>query len=122
MMIQTACHTKKILVVTICLVAMQVVLASTVLTGIVDEQAKAKKYSLSNLHHLSRKNISLFGIKSGLMYRGSQIFAEKSVKTNNTTTEFISILQFERGNTTFIMPYKMKVKVPRFKTPTPYNN
>ncbi len=122
MMIKIASHTKKILVASICLIAMQVVLASTVLTGIVDEQAKAKKYSLSNLHHLSRKNISLFNLKSGLLYRGSQIFSDKSTKNNNNTSEFISILQFERGNTTYIMPYKMKIKVPKFKTPTPFNN
>jgi len=30
-------------------------------------------------------------------------------------------VQMQNGSTTFIYPYKAKVKVPKFKTPTPSN-
>ena len=33
-----------------------------------------------------------------------------------------SMLQYNNGNTTYIYPYKIKVKVPKFKTPQESRN
>ena len=35
-----------------------------------------------------------------------------------TGTTFNNMMRFEKGNTTYIYPYKHKVKVAVFKTPT----
>jgi len=59
-------------------------------------------------------NFSLFS-KPGFLYRGSFSSTEKAPQN----TFMNSVITFQRGNTTFIYPYKHKVKVPTFKTPTP---
>ena len=94
--------------------SVQVVLAAISFTGIVDDNNK-NKYSLKNLSSLSHRSLSLASFKLGLQFRGSDVLNQKSTSTG---TEINSILRFDRGNTTYIMPYKFKVKVPKFKTPT----
>jgi hypothetical protein len=42
------------------------------------------------------------------------------LKGNNN--EMNSMLRFDNGNSSFVVPYKFKVKVPKFKTPTPSSN
>ena len=99
----------------------QVALASITFTGIIGGNDKNKKYSLKNLSSLSHHSLSLSTLKFGLQFRGSNILTQK----NTTTTGFESnsMLRYDRGgNTTYIMPYKFNVKVPKFKAPTPYNN
>ncbi|MCU0333977.1 MAG: hypothetical protein MUF62_02880 [Chitinophagaceae bacterium] len=52
-------------------------------------------------------------LQSGLHYRGS--FSNFQRSPQQTTIN--SIITFQRGNTTFIYPYRHQVNVPRFKTP-----
>jgi len=59
-------------------------------------------------------NFSLFA-RPGLLYRGSFTNVEKAPQA----TSLNSVVTFQKGNTTFIYPYKYKVKVPIFKTPAP---
>ncbi len=96
------------------LMSIQVIYAASTFTGIVDDKAKNSKYSLKNLSSFSKKGLSLNAIKSNLQYKGLQVSPSSSLLQN---TEINTMLQYNSGNTTYIYPYKFKVKVPKFKTP-----
>lgn len=96
------------------LMSMQLVYAATTFTGIVDDKVKTSKYSLRSLGNFSKKGLSVTAIKSNLHFKGLQVNAGISLVQNN---EINSMLQYHSGNTTYIYPYKFKVKVPKFKTP-----
>lgn len=83
--------------------------ASLSLTGTVDETKKSSKYSLSNINKYSKKSFSLSLLRSSLSYKGSLL----NQPDNNN-----SIITFNGGNTTYVLPYKLKLKAPKFKTPT----
>lgn len=53
-----------------------------------------------------------FTLKSGPVYRGSQLFTQQ--KKNDVVT-FTSVITYKRGNTTFILPYKNRVSLPTAK-------
>jgi hypothetical protein len=90
--------------------------AALTLTGKVDEKAKSSQYSLRNIGRYSNKSYSLSLYRTNLMYRGSL-----SISPKNGSNGINSFIQIESGNTTYIMPYKLKVKTPKFKTPSPNN-
>ncbi len=92
----------------------QVTYAGLSFTGIADDKTKTIKYSLKNLSLLSHKGLSFSSLKSNLQYRGS-LPPKESVFGN----EVSSMLRYDNGNTTYIYPYKFKVKAPKFKTPVP---
>lgn len=96
------------------LLSMQLVSTASSFTGIVDDKVKNSKFSLRNLHNFSKKGLSLTAIKANLQYKGLQISSKAYTLPHN---EVNSMLQYNRGNTTYIYPYKFKVKVPKFKTP-----
>ncbi len=98
-------------------VCVDLTLASTTYSTITDEKAESKKYSLKNLANYNKK-LSLYSIKSGLSFRGAEILNNKKFATG---VELNSMMRFDRGNTSYVMPYKLKVKVPKFKLPTPSN-
>lgn len=58
-------------------------------------------------------NTGFFSLKPGVLYKGSFNNVEKAPQ--QTTLQ--SIITYQKGNTTFILPYKPKVILPRFKTP-----
>lgn len=90
----------------------RVALASS--TGSADD--RMNKFSLKNLSKYS-KSYSITGLRpSELIYRGAQDLAMQ--RLDNNSYEINSIIRLEKGNTTYVYPYKYKVKVPRFKTPT----
>jgi len=77
----------------------------------------SSKFSLKNLSTLS-KNYSLSYLKIGdFRYVGTQQVSQQ--KVSDTAVEVQSMMRIQRGNTTFVYPYKYKMQVPRFKTPTP---
>ena len=84
-------------------------------TGTVDEKAK-EKYSLRNFNKNFYKKASPFSLTAGFQYKGTQIVNQKKDATGIT---YNTMLRFEKGNTTYIYPYKHKVSVPLFKAPTP---
>jgi len=90
--------------------AIQVVYAAFSFSGISDEHNKNSKYSLKNLNSISRKGLTYSAMKSSL-----QLLSNKD---NQNSSEMNYMLRFENGNSTFVYPYKFKVKVPtKFKTP-----
>lgn len=85
--------------------------------GSVDE--KGSKYSLKNLNKSFFKNYSLASLKSSAYrFKGSQILnSRKDIKNNSL--EVKSVMRFENGNTAYVFPYKYRVKVSKFITPSP---
>jgi hypothetical protein len=60
-------------------------------------------------------NTGFFSLKPGYLYKGSFNNVDKAPM--QTTLQ--SIVTYQKGNTTFILPYKPKIILPRFKTPEP---
>lgn len=113
MLMQTQSVKKAILMLVFCL---HLVMSAVAFTGIVDEKAKNSKFTLNSLNRYSKKGISLSAIKSNLNYKGLTLLNNSS-SLMNSNTELNSQLQYNNGNTSYIYPYKIKVKVPKFKVP-----
>ncbi|NCI49260.1 hypothetical protein GWC95_04945 [Sediminibacterium roseum] len=103
---------KKASIVAILVMVIQMAYASFSFTGIADEKLKTGKYSLKNFSSLSHKGLSFSSLKANLQYKGPQALPGSTGAEANT-------LRFDNGNTTFVYAYKVKVKVPKFKTPSP---
>jgi len=103
----------KLVIAILCVFAAHVSMGS--FTGTSDENSK-NKYSLKNFNKNFYKKASPYSIRAGFAYKGTQIIRQQP-STNGVT--FNSILRYEKGNTTYVYPYKHKVSVPKFKTPTP---
>lgn len=85
------------------------VYASSIVTGTTIESKKAEeKYSLKNLGSLAHKTATFYTLKSSLEFKG---FSNSSIVSNN-------YLKYNKGNISYVIPYRYKVILPRFKTPT----
>ncbi|RWZ88856.1 MAG: hypothetical protein EO766_06835 [Hydrotalea sp. AMD] len=109
----------KLTFLTLFIIVTKCAVAAITFSGTTDESKNSSKYSLKNLSHYSHKTFSLSLIKAGLEYNGTHI-----LKTQNYASgaEVNSIMQYKSGNTTYVFPYKFKVHVPKFKTPSPITN
>lgn len=112
-------YIQKIAFAAIFLTIVQVAFASLSFTGISDERNKANKYSLKNLNNYSYSHriISLSVVKSDLQFKNAQVLTQKS--NVNGVEMMNSMMQFDRGNTTYIFPYKFKIKLPKDKIRIP---
>jgi hypothetical protein len=54
-----------------------------------------------------------FTLKAGPNYRGSMILGQD--KSNNTVISFNSIVTYQKGNTTYILPYKYKLQTSSYQ-------
>lgn len=91
--------------------SVRVALASS--TG--SEDDRMNKFSLKNLSKYS-KSYSITGLRpTELTFKGAQDLDMQRV--DNNSFQINSIIRMEKGNTTYVYPYKYKVKMPRFKTP-----
>ncbi|WP_207492652.1 hypothetical protein [Aridibaculum aurantiacum] len=80
-------------------------------------EGRAKQFSLKDFNKSFYKtNAVQFSLRS-FEFKGSQVLNKK--KENDGSTTVSSIMRFEKGNTTYIYPYKHKISVPKFATPTP---
>jgi len=101
---------RKLIAFLVCILMVHMALAA--FSGSADDRNK-DKYSLKNLNKLS-KNYSLSSLRtSTFQYKG---FYQVNQNSGNQTGSYLSL---QRGNITYVYPYKYKVKVPRFATPTP---
>lgn len=76
------------------------------------KKAKARTALNINSGNTSLKSSILLNVKSGLSYKGSFLATREvssSVITNNT------LMTYQKGNTTYIIPYKSKLAVPDMK-------
>jgi hypothetical protein len=112
-------NSKKVAFVALLLMGIQVAYAAFSFTGITDEKTKSSKYSFKHLSSLSHKSLSFSSLKSSLQYKGP---STALTKENGSGSEVSSMLRFDNGNTTYVYPYKFKVKAPKFKTPAPPQN
>jgi len=88
--------------------------ASTVVSGTTDARKVTEKYSLKNLSSLSHKASTFHDLKSSLLYKGLTVST-----TMNTGLGQTNYLKYNKGNITYVIPYRHKVILPRFKTPSP---
>jgi hypothetical protein len=73
------------------------------------------KFSLKNLN--TNRVYSLSALRTNTFrYLGS---SDLNQQNNGGQLQVQSMIRLERGNTTYVYPYKYTVKVPKFKTPTP---
>lgn len=73
------------------------------------------KFSLKNLNNSRSKIYSLSSLNlNTFKYTGSLNVYQQN---NNSQLQVQSMIRLERGNTTYVYPYKYSVKVPKFKTP-----
>lgn len=79
--------------------------------------SKAKKGIVLKFSGFDLKGLgnSFFTFRPGVIYKGSFNNLEKAPQ--QTTLQ--SIITYQKGNTVFILPYKHKVILPKFKTPEP---
>ncbi len=105
---------QKTIFIALFILGMQAVQASFSITGLTDERAKNSKYTLKNLSSLSHKGLSFSSLRTTMQYKGMQ---SGSVKETTSGVEFNSMLRYDNGNSTYIYPYKFKVKSSKFTTP-----
>jgi hypothetical protein len=110
-------HTKKVIVLAIFTMVMPFAFASLSISGTVDEKTKNNRFSLKNISNYSHKSFSMSLLRNNLHNKGN--FELKSNPMGGS--QFNSYIQLYDGNTTYVMPYKLKIKVPKFKTPSPNN-
>lgn len=90
--------------------------AATIVTSTSESKKLTEKYSLKNLSSLSHKASTFHDLKSSLVYRGL------SIHTNaNGSAAQSNYLKYNKGNITYVIPYRHKVILPKFKTPSPQN-
>ena len=95
--------------------------AAFTLSGIsTEKRGKQSKFTLKNLNLLNSKSLSYSSLKATMQYKSIQTLGLQLKGNNNT--EINSMLRFDNGNSSFVFPYKFKVKVPKFKTPSPTSN
>lgn len=109
-------RTLKSIVFTICLaLAISSSLhASTIVFGTIEIKADSKKaadkYSLKNLGSLTHKTSTFYTLKSSLEFKG--------INTNAGISS-ANYLKYNKGNISYVIPYRYKMVLPKFKTPTP---
>lgn len=67
----------------------------------------------------NKKSFTLTPSTSNYQFKGSQFL---NVKKSGNTLQVNSVIRYQSGNTTYVYPYKYKVKAPLFKTPTAPTN
>lgn len=75
---------------------------------------KRNKYSLKNLTNTKFKRYS-GGLSVSAINNYRFIGIQDNSRTNNTVAS--SFMRYEKGNTTFVFPYKYQIKTPKFATP-----
>ena len=90
-------------------------------TGSSDERNNGNKFTLKNFSRFSHKSLVLttLNLKTNFKYKGAKV---TTVVPNNTGSgDATSMVRYTNGNTTYVYPYKFKVKVAKFKTPSRSN-
>lgn len=93
---------------TLSIVVLLFVFAVMAVDGIL-VKSKSSKAAFSNM----KKNLTL-NINEGFNYRDNRSFGFKKMGSNN---QFNTIITYQKGNITYVLPYKNKSLIQRFKTP-----
>lgn len=76
------------------------------------KKSKAKTLLNINTNNTTLKNSLVLNIKSGLNYKGSLL---TDLHTSSNSIISTSLLTYQKGNTTYIIPYKQKITVPEIR-------
>jgi hypothetical protein len=105
--------------ITVMLAAVLAVQVAFAFTGSVSSStgnsAKKEKFTLKNFNK-NFKNISVVSLTNGLTLKHTQV---NSQQKNNNGIQLNTVMHYEKGNTTYVYPYKHKVTAPKFKAPSP---
>jgi hypothetical protein len=86
--------------------------ASTVVLNSTENKSSstsiAEKYSLKNIGNASLKTSTFYTLRSSLEFKG--------MAANKSNANY---LKFNKGNISYVIPYRYKMVLPRFKTPSP---
>lgn len=72
-----------------------------------DGKVKSKKATPAKSSFTPLKPNNGFTLKSGFNYRGSMLFT--SIKTKKVNAPYNSLITYQKGNSTFILPYRYKL-------------
>jgi len=76
------------------------------------KKSKAKTLLNINTNNTSLKSSLSLNIKSGLAYKGSVL---AGLRTSSNTIISSTLLTYQKGNTTYIIPFKQKITVPEIR-------
>lgn len=86
--------------------------ASTIINGTLESKKMVEKYSLKNIGNLTHKTATFYTLKSSLEFKGvASINMNGSVNNSN-------YLKYNKGNISYVIPYRYKLVLSKFKTPT----
>ena len=88
--------------------------ASSIVTSTSEPKKVTEKYSLKNLSSLSHKVSTFHDLKPSLLYKGLKVSS-----SSNTGLGQTNYLKYNKGNITYVIPYRHKVILPKFKAPSP---
>jgi hypothetical protein len=87
--------------------------ASTIVNGSTESKKMVEKYTLKNIGNLTHKTATFYTLKSSLEFKGiASINMNGSVNNSN-------YLKYNKGNISYVIPYRYKVVLSKFKTPSP---
>lgn len=109
-------HIQKFTFAALLVMAVQVAIASLSFIGTTDERNKSTKYSLKNLSHNYHNTLSLYSLKTDLQFKGSKSINSSALQEGSGIN---FMMQYDRGNTTYILPYKFKINLPKDKIRIP---
>ena len=87
--------------------------ASTIVNGSTESKKMAEKYSLKYIGNLTHKTATFYTLKSSLEFKGITSF-NMNGSVNNS-----NYLKYNKGNISYVIPYRHKVVLSKFKTPSP---
>ncbi len=82
--------------------------ATVIINGTIESKKVTEKYSLRNLSALTHKTATFYTLKSSLVFKG--------ITNSSTNSNFI---KYNKGNISYVIPYRYKVVLSKFKTPAP---
>ena len=87
--------------------------ASTIVNGSTESKKMVEKYTLKNIGNLTHKTATFYTLKSNLEFKGISSF-NMNGSVNNS-----NYLKYNKGNISYVIPYRHKVVLSKFKTPSP---
>jgi hypothetical protein len=87
--------------------------ASTIVNGSTESKKMVEKYSLKNIGNLTHKTASFYTLKASLEFKGIASMNMNGAVNNS------NYLKYNKGNISYVIPYRYKVVLPKFKTPSP---
>jgi hypothetical protein len=86
--------------------------SSTIVNSNMDSRRLVEKYSLKNFGNSTHKTATFNALKSSLIFKGfSNTTASADANSN--------YMKYNKGNISYVIPYRYKVVLSKFKTPSP---